>query len=190
MTMHGRKENYHYSECGLSSVFLKNIVVFHCDCGVVVPVIPAAARLHRRIVLDILKKPTLLSGEEIRFLRKMANFNSTELARVMGVHPVSITRWERGPSPISKENDRVLRLICFVGMLQDAIHSQDDGKKAIHAFAAWAKAIADLNVKTLLENIESKTEGPTQVTIDPTSLTEFGTEGDELHIAGSAFPVQ
>jgi DNA-binding transcriptional regulator YiaG len=188
--MHGRRENYHYSECGLSSVFLRNIVVFHCDCGAVVPVIPAAARLHRQIVLDILKKPTLLSAEEIRFLRKMANFNSTELAGVMGVSPVTVTRWEKESFPIGKENDRVLRLICFVGMLQDAIHSQDEGKKTIHAFAVWAKAIADLSIKTLLENIEDRIEGSTQVTVDPTILAEYGTGEDELTMAGSAFPLQ
>jgi DNA-binding transcriptional regulator YiaG len=153
-------------------------------------VIPAAAGLHRQIVLDILKKPTLLSGEEIRFLRKMANFNSSELAGVMGVHPVSITRWERGPFPISKENDRVLRLICFVGMLQDAIHSRGKDKQTIHAFAAWAKAIADLSVRALLENIESKSEGPAQVTIDPATLAERGTGRDEFAITGSPLSVQ
>jgi len=188
--MHGRKENYHYGECGLSSVFLRNIIVFHCNCGAVVPVIPAAASLHRRIVLDVLQKPALLSGEEIRFLRKMANLNSSELAKVMGVHPVSVTRWEKEEFPISKENDRVLRLICFVGMLQEAIHSQDKEKKTIHAFAAWAKAIADVSIKTLLENIQSKAEGSAQVTIDPEALAEYGAGGDQLAVAGSPVSIQ
>lgn len=38
--MQGKRQSYQYTECGLSSVTLLNVVVFQCDCGVRVPEIP------------------------------------------------------------------------------------------------------------------------------------------------------
>lgn len=188
--MEGKIENYHYTECGLSSVSLRNILVFHCECGAIVPVIPQPANLHRRIVMDILKKSTLLSGEEIRFLRKMAGFTSVELAGFVGVHAVSVTRWEKGTSTIGKANDRVLRLICFVGMLQEAIQSQEKDKEAINGVAAWARGVADLNVKLLLENLESRSDGSTHITIDPATLSEHATEAKNMLGLGRIHRIQ
>src|ERR1700688_4527769 len=71
-TMVGKRENYSYQEVGLKSVVLLNIVVYHCKCGAIVPEIPYAGILHNRIAMDVLEKKALLSGEEIRFIRKAA----------------------------------------------------------------------------------------------------------------------
>ena len=71
---------YHYIECGLSKVSLLNITIFECKCGSLVPEIPAIAQLHRRIAVDLIRKNTLLIGEEIKFLRKMAGLNAVALA--------------------------------------------------------------------------------------------------------------
>ena len=171
------KENYHYTECGLNSVYLKNILVFHCACGAVVPEIPSIASLHREIVLCVLKKTSLLSGEEIRFLRKMAGFNAVELARFMGVHPVTVSKWETGTSNIGASNDRVLRLICFTGMLQQLFEQKDD--RFLGTLAERAKKFASINVRMLLERIEEKSEGPKTVTIDPSLLSGLGTAEEE-----------
>src|SRR6267154_1472264 len=71
-TMVGKRENYSYQEVGLKSVVLLNIVVYHCKCGAIVPEIPYAGILHNCIAMNVLQKKALLSGEEIRFIRKAA----------------------------------------------------------------------------------------------------------------------
>ena len=68
--MYGRRENYTYSECGLRSVILLNILVFHCECGAIVPEIPSPAVLHVSIAMKVLQKKTLLSGEGDPFCEK------------------------------------------------------------------------------------------------------------------------
>src|SRR5207249_3786388 len=88
------------------------IVLMHCDCeecGAKVPEIPAIDQLHQFIAIDILRKKSLLSGEEIRFLRKMAGLMQSDLAEIMGVHATRPSKWETDGEPIGKENDRVLR---------------------------------------------------------------------------------
>src|SRR5205823_2357762 len=67
-TLVGKRQVYDYVECGLTSVRLTDVLVFECRCGVRVPEIPAIAELHFLIALDLLRKQSLLSGEEIRFL--------------------------------------------------------------------------------------------------------------------------
>ena len=180
-SMRGVRENYHYTECGLNSVYLKNILVFHCGCGAVVPEIPQMTTLHRAIVLDVLKKGTLLSGEEIRFLRKMARLSGVDLARVMGVHPVTVSKWENNNSNIGPSNDRVLRLICFTGMLQQILEQKDE--KLLGTLAAAAKKVSSLNIKMFLEKIEERSEGPKTVTIDPALLSGFGRPEDEAVVS-------
>ncbi len=175
--MRGIKENYHYTECGLDSVYLKNVLVFHCECGAVIPEIPKMASLHRAIVLDLLKKTTLLSGEEIRFIRKMAGFSSVALAKFMGVHPVTVSKWEHNTSNIGSSNDRVLRLICFAGTLQQILRQKDEG--FVGTVATAAREISSLDIKEFLDRIEQKSEGSKRVTIDPSLLSGIGCPEDE-----------
>src|SRR5581483_2714880 len=84
--MIGRPESYKYTECGLDSVYLSNVCVFRCTnqkCAAIVPEIPAIGVLHREIARNLVMKETLLSGEEIRFLRKMAGLSSIELSNLL-----------------------------------------------------------------------------------------------------------
>lgn len=123
------------------------------------------------------EKNQLAFREEIRFLRKMAGFNAVELARFMGVHPVTVSKWETGTSNIGASNDRVLRLICFTGMLQQLFEQKDD--RFLGTLAERAKKFASINVRMLLERIEEKSEGPKTVTIDPSLLSGLGTAEEE-----------
>lgn len=110
--MEGRKSEYKYTECGLSSVLLKDILVYHCPkCNAVVPEIPAAGVLHRVIALRIITKRNLLSGEEIRFLRKLCGYSVNDLAEILGSTKHLISRIEK--SGCGKENDRVIRLLVL-----------------------------------------------------------------------------
>ncbi len=118
------------------------------------------------IALDLLKKPSLLSGEEIRFLRKMAGLSQSELAEILGVTPTRPSKWEA--TSASKEGDRLLRTVFFLGMLQHIAKGKDPAKmKSL----ATQKFIQELDIRELLKSIDDKAQGPKAVKVenDPTA---------------------
>ncbi len=154
-----RRKNYQYTQCGLPNVVLRNIIVEECrECGTEHPNIPAIAGLHRTIMILLLKKETLLTGEEIRFLRKMANLTGVELAKLMGVTSTQISKWENNNRPISATSDRVLRLICYSGLLERMLKNNR------------------LSIRDWLKNIEREVTGPKRLTIDPELLASHTPE--------------
>lgn len=153
-TMNGSRQTYRYSECGLKSVHLSNVLVFECqECGAKVPEIPAIDQLHQCIAIDILRKTSLLSGEEIRFLRKMAGLMQSDLAEIMGVHVTRPSKWETDGEPIGKENDRVLRSCCLFGMIQQSL-TVDDPVKVTRSSA---EIIRNMDVREIFKQIKGKT---------------------------------
>ena len=167
--MTGRRENYSYQEAGLKSVVLLNIVVYHCKCGAIVPEIPYAGMLHHCIALNVLQKRALLAGEEIRFLRKVAGFSATELARVMGVDKVSVSRWETDAKKIGRESDRLIRAVCFARMVESLADIDADAgyDKNVADFAKLFRMIRCTHLTTALEAIEDKAASSQAVRIDP-----------------------
>lgn len=168
--MEGRRENYHYTECGLPSVFLKHIPVFHCECGAIVARIPAVAKLHRAILFNLIKKDSLLSGDEIRFFRKMAALSGSELAQALGVHKATISKWENGKRQITKASDGALRLLCYVGMVQKLTQE----KEQFPEFAEAIRQLSFIDINHLLQKVRETLEGPKDIKIDPEELALFG----------------
>jgi len=166
-TMHGRRENYAYSECGLRSVILLNILVFHCECGAIVPEIPSPSVLHVSIAMKVLQKKTLLSGEEIRFVRKVAGYSGVELSKVIGVENTSISHWETDNKPIGKGSDRLVRLACFARILENMAGSNCGLTENI---SRLAQVTRELNLTAVLEHIEDRFEGSRSVKINPDML--------------------
>ncbi|HLJ28329.1 MAG TPA: type II TA system antitoxin MqsA family protein [Candidatus Angelobacter sp.] len=175
--MRGSRQNYCYTECGLSSVILMNILVFHCaKCSAIVPEIPDAGWLHRTIAWDLMQKKTLLTGEEMKLIRRVAGYSATDLASVMGTSKVTMSRWETGAKKISKESDRLFRLICFVQMIQRTVGASPNPTTAGDV-VQLARAYKSLHVPALLEaleRIQNKAEGPMPVRIDPSNQAGFG----------------
>jgi DNA-binding transcriptional regulator YiaG len=167
--MHGRRENYHYTECGLQTVNLKNILVFHCECGAITARIPAMAALHRAITFSLITKGSLLSGEEVRFLRKMAGLTGMELAKALGVHKATLSKWETDKRNITKNSDGSLRLICFVGMVQNLLQQKD----MVPKFAEEIKQLSAVDIKNVLREIREVLEGSKDIRIDPEQLPLF-----------------
>jgi len=106
---------HHYTECGLSRIYLKEIPVRRCSgCGVVTVRIKGLGSLHRTIALAVLSKVDRLEGEEVRFLRKHVGLSGKDFARRMGVTPEMVSRWENakdGKFMIGAGADRLLRLL-------------------------------------------------------------------------------
>jgi YgiT-type zinc finger domain-containing protein len=117
--MEGRKGEYKYVESGLNSVILKDILVFHCTkCNEIVPEIPAAGILHLVIARRILLKNTLLSGSELRYLRKLCGYSVNEFAEIMGSSKAVISRWEN-QSLHGEGTDRTVRLLVTAKLLRE-----------------------------------------------------------------------
>jgi putative transcriptional regulator len=54
-------------------------------------------------------KKKVLSGTELRFLRKQMNLTQSELGKLIGLSSQQVARWEKGESAISGPADRLVR---------------------------------------------------------------------------------
>jgi len=113
------KKDYRYIESGLDNVILKGIDVYECpSCGESYTGIKNIEGVHRTIALALVKKAGLLDGSEVRFLRKEMGLNAKKLAALLGVDPVSVSRWENQKAEIGITNDKLIRML-FIQSLEE-----------------------------------------------------------------------
>lgn len=103
------QDRYQYLESGLSNVVLDRIAVYLCECGEQIVGLPNVERLHDLIFQKILMKPSALRGQELRFLRKEMGVKGVEFAKMLKVHPTTLSKWESGDQAISEEHDKLIR---------------------------------------------------------------------------------
>ena len=114
-----QKKDYHYTESGLDNVILSGINVFECsECGEIFPEIIGINELHKQIGLALVKKRSQLKGKEIRFIRKLLGFNEKKFASIMGVDPVSVSRWENSKADVGMTSDKLIRML-FIQSLEE-----------------------------------------------------------------------
>ena len=106
------KRVHHFLESGLLNVYLVDVDVLECRiCGEEIVSIPRAPELMNCIAEYIITKPDLLTGREIRFLRKNLLLRINELAALLGVDRVTVSRWENEEKKPSRLADRLIRLL-------------------------------------------------------------------------------
>lgn len=106
------KENHLYTASGLPNVVLTDVEIRRCpECGDESVIIPRIEELYRTLALAVIRKPSRLSGEEVRFLRKYLGLSGVDFAHHMGVDPSTISNWENNKNPIGTTSDRLLRLM-------------------------------------------------------------------------------
>jgi DNA-binding transcriptional regulator YiaG len=100
-----------YTDCGLEDVYLvsgyewvdtpegKSLVIKDLD------------KLLRAIGLYLVTEKKMLSGKEVRFLRKELNMTQAELGRYAGLSHQQVARWEKGESEITESAAAILRLL-------------------------------------------------------------------------------
>ncbi|MBW2741145.1 MAG: helix-turn-helix domain-containing protein [Deltaproteobacteria bacterium] len=115
-------EKYKYKESGLDNVFLKNIPVYKCSCGISFASIFRASRLNELIAQTLLEKPALLGCKEIRFLRKNMHMPSKDFAKRLGVEKTTISKWENG---LQKHREAYDRSIRFLYMINKKIEGEE-----------------------------------------------------------------
>ncbi len=105
---------YKYKESGLDNVYLENIPVYECSCGISYPSIFRLSKLNERIALTLVQKPALLSGNEIRFLRKNLHVPSKLFAQKLGVDKTTLSKWENEAQKHSEGFDRLIRMTYII----------------------------------------------------------------------------
>ena len=92
-----RDDPYCYRQSRLRELFLHGIDVYVCPTGhEEAPIIPRVTQLYTSLADEITKRPGLLRGDEIRFLRKQAGLAAQDFAQLIGVTPEHLSRVENG----------------------------------------------------------------------------------------------
>lgn len=106
--------NYWFKESGLDNVYLENIPVYECSCGISYPSIFRVPRLNDLIARTLLEKPALLGGKEIRFLRKNIYLSSKAFSKTLGIGKTTLSKWENDVQQHSEKNDRLIRAAYMI----------------------------------------------------------------------------
>jgi putative zinc finger/helix-turn-helix YgiT family protein len=99
-----------YPESGLTNVELFNVPAWVCPNNHEEIEIPAVTQLHELLAHLIIRKPAILTGNEIKFLRRRVGIQAKEFALRIGLTPVSLSRFETGQRRISRRIDLLIRL--------------------------------------------------------------------------------
>ncbi len=108
-----RLDVYHYTECGLENVRLRNVEVYTDDDGDNVVVIKNVAGLQKLIAHMIVTGESSMSPDELRFLRTEMGFTQAELGKIVHKEGQSVGRWERGEAELDPNAEAVIRLLTI-----------------------------------------------------------------------------
>jgi DNA-binding transcriptional regulator YiaG len=120
---------YVYRGSGLDGVRLVGIKVHECgSCGPA-PEIPRIRELHKMLTHWILEKPTKLTGNELRYLRKHAGISAISFAEQLGIRPEHLSRVENGHRDVSNQLDKLSRVIVALGIDNKDVRDVLSGRK-------------------------------------------------------------
>jgi transcriptional regulator with XRE-family HTH domain len=103
------EQPFHFTDSGLSNVYLVGIKYFTCECGRVTAEIPAVKHLLELIARDLVEKPEALIGEQVRFLRKRLGKKAKDFAKEVGIEPETLSRIENGHLSVGQQTDMLIR---------------------------------------------------------------------------------
>lgn len=105
--------DYHYTECGLENVIIRNAnFVSEDHDGEPVVRIPFVGMLHKAIAEGRINQSGTLNGQEIRFLRTEMGMTQSELAELVHRDTQSVGRWERNETVLEPTIDILLRQLA------------------------------------------------------------------------------
>src|SRR5262245_21310663 len=102
---------YHFLDSGLPNVYLVGVKYWICSkCGAQSAEIPAPEQLMNTIGDWVVMKPGMLTGHEIRFLRKRAGKKADDFADLINKTPEHFSNLETGALPLQEPTDKLIRL--------------------------------------------------------------------------------
>ncbi|EOD4079491.1 helix-turn-helix domain-containing protein [Yersinia enterocolitica] len=102
---------YHYTESGLTTVWLANGYHYDVINGEQFTSIDDVDGLHRLIGKILVNRCKPLVADEIRFIRVEMNMSQKVLATLLGVDIQTIARWEKGQTSLPRTADVALRAL-------------------------------------------------------------------------------
>ncbi|CNL48611.1 helix-turn-helix domain-containing protein [Yersinia aleksiciae] len=132
---------YHYTESGLTTVWLAN--GYHRDVidGEHFTSIDDVDGLHRLIGKILVNRCSPLVADEIRFIRIEMNMSQKSLATLLGVDVQTVARWEKGQSNLPRTADVALRALY--------VESIDEASDVGH----FLRILADSEVQQSMEKL-------------------------------------
>ncbi|HEY2497735.1 MAG TPA: type II TA system antitoxin MqsA family protein [Candidatus Angelobacter sp.] len=108
----GKKNGrYQYRESGLDNIWLEDWPMFVCHrCDVKMPLLPDATEAAQWITNGLVREKGRLDGDSIVFLRKAMGLKASELAQILGVDRVTVSRWENDKAEVDAYLDFKLRM--------------------------------------------------------------------------------
>jgi len=121
-----KNKPYHYTESGLDNVVLFGINQYKCKaCSETFVSIPMMEELHLLLGRELCCKKGLLTGKEVKFIRKELHIKAKEMAQALGVTASTVSRWENDKEPIGETHDRLLRSFYM-------LYASEQTEKVLH----------------------------------------------------------
>jgi len=115
-----------YKECGLDNVILHGVKESRCEeCGEVYLNFGDIEKLHQLIATHLVQKAEMLTGKEIRFLRKHLGYSGSVFSKLVGYEVEHLSRIENGKATVQETFDRLVRYLVKERMLDRDYVLQD-----------------------------------------------------------------
>lgn len=117
---------------GMRSVKVESVPALVCPkCKHVVLDGALLDALHEQLLLDVLSNGHVLGGEEVRFIRKALSLSQAALADRLGVHRVTVARWETGEVPLDGPTSVAIRALAAIPVVAE--RSKAKGRERVKA---------------------------------------------------------
>jgi len=117
--MKGKMIMHHYTESGLSNVWIQCRQAIDDD-GQKVYTISRIGLVHKAIAHAVVNSPGALTGPEIKFLRSMIGLTPAEFGKLIHRAPSTVTRWERTVVAPGRTMDMLIRVLATLMLKLDA----------------------------------------------------------------------
>lgn len=115
-----------YKECGLDNVILHGVKESRCeDCGEIYRSFGDVEKLHQLIAFHLVRKADLLTGKEVRFLRKYLGYSGSVFSKLVGYEVEHLSRIENGKAAVQETFDRLVRALVIEKMPDREYNLQD-----------------------------------------------------------------
>jgi putative zinc finger/helix-turn-helix YgiT family protein len=123
--------DYHFKESGLRNLVLTGIELIRCGhCGNVDPILSNVDDLMYSIAQSVIRKPSRLVGEELRFLRKHLELTQDQFAEMLRIDKTTLSKWENEDDPIGWQSELLIRMVAQT-LLEN---HKSEAEKLVHSF--------------------------------------------------------